>query len=151
MIFLTIFFAAYYFILLIKGSFFQEFNIQLGEIKLKQAETGNLESNENNIKILGIGCMYFMIVIVLCVYIVSSLKYDPIKYPTIGLIIFCILNIAFNSLKKKKKEDLTTDAGRQEFRTQLYKENASRYKFGASVKRIIFLSYFVYMFYILIF
>lgn len=148
MIFLTIVFIAYYLIVLVKGSFLSDLIIKAGEDEIKRVETGSKNVDESTYKLAATGCFFIVLLVLELIYLVLAISHDIYKYPTLILILYVILTFAFTKWGRKK--DLTTDDGRNAYRKQLYQKN-KRYSFKGFMIRLLFLTYFCYMFYILVF
>lgn len=149
MLFWTIFLLATYVIMLFKGNFMTDTLIKVGELEIKKAEENKkLEANDYEPKYFFGITFLILLFITEIIYLVSAIKYDIYKYPTICLIIYAILLLALS--KKPKKKDLSTEEGRNEYRKYLY-QKLRRYTLKSSLIRMVYIIYFGYMFYLLVF
>lgn len=145
---LTVIFIAYFLITLIKGNILSDLTIKVGEAEIKKAETGSDEIDESTYKLLAGGCFLLLLATLEPIYLILAIKHDIYKYPTLAALLYIIISLAF--IKWGNKKDLTTEEGRNAYRKRLYQKN-KRYTFKGFVTRIVFLTYFCYMFYIFVF
>lgn len=150
MLFWTVVFFTFYLVLLAKGNLTYNTTIKSGELMIKLYEQSKTEKEVNsevfktNWPIL----LYFPVFLGTFIYYISALTVDVNKYPTIGILIYLITTMVF-SKSKNNKQDLTTNEGRQKYREQLYK--TKKRTFTGTIKQLVFLTYFGYMFYLLVF
>jgi len=153
MLFWTIILITIYLILLVRGSFFTNTIIKLGELTLKANEQGLEYYGEGRLKNelgkIGMPMLFYGLgmLIVQLFYLINALSVDYLKYPTIIIMIIIMSGFAIGAKKTKNKDDLTTEKGRQNYRTKLYKQSSRKFK--STMTQIIYLSYFIYMFYVL--
>lgn len=151
MLFFTVIFITYFLALLVKGNLFYDLIIKTGEEKIKNAEKG-LDSKEIGEE--GKKFIYVMFLVLLpmmfteIIYVLNALTIDYLKYPTILMLLNII--IAFVRIKSTKEVDLTIEENKIKFRENLYK-NTKKRTFKGAIIQLINLTYFVYMFYLLVF
>ena len=152
MLFWTVVFFTFYLVIFAKGNPMYNNIIKTGELTIKLYEQGKTEKEinkelfDNNWPYL----FYIPLVLGTFIYYINALTVDIYKYPTIGILVYLIFTMAFSKYSNNKsKNDLTTEGGRQKYREQLYKIRKRTFK--GMIKQLIFLSYYGYMFYLLVF
>lgn len=153
MLFFTLVLITLYLILLVRGSIFTNTIIKVGELTLKANEQGLKNYGEKKLNEelgkLVMPMMFYTLSLLLVemIYLINALRVDYLKYPTI--IIMVLIMMAFvTSSRKSKKDDLATEEGRQSFKKKLYKNSGRTFK--GTIYKLIYLSYFIYMFYVLV-
>lgn len=146
MVFLTIVFFAVTLSYLVKGTIFYDLGIEIGEDDISRARDSEYKTPEK----LAVKIIFFVIfgivyMITYMVYLIKSLTIDPYIFPTVLIILNIVSNFIF---KKTIKKDLTTEEGIAAYRKKLYKPKRT---FIGTIKTIFTVSYFAYMFYILVF
>lgn len=148
MIMLTILLFVYYLVLLFKGSYFQNLNIEIGEEKIKQHKEGaEYKANEKfAIKILVAFVFAVFLTISQLFYACIALGIGDAKLISAAVLAYTILSFAIN-LTKNKTTDLSTEIKINKYRSKLYQTRTLR----GTVNGLIFTAYYGYMFYILVF
>lgn len=151
MIFWTVVFITYYLAALTRGNLYYGVFQKVGELTLKQAiaETKK-EKDEIAMEMLKSSWTLFLgipIMIIMYIYLFNAMNVDVYKYPTIIMLFYAIL-ITFVFRKKQNKNDLNTEEGRMRYKIEL--EKTKRYTFRGFISQIGFLTYFGYMFYLLV-
>ena len=151
MIFWTLVFITFTLIKLIKGSIFKETLIKVAEIAVKGSYPELSEEEKKNLQTesFRIGWQYFLfgliVIIVHIIYLLNAIDLDPIKYPTLLMIAWIIL--AFVKGIVSKKLDLSTEEKRKSYLAKVY---LSKRTLSGTILNLVFLSYFGYMFYLLV-
>ncbi len=146
MLFWTVVFFTMNFIFLFRVPF-RETNIKIAEIYIQKAEGKITEKEYNNQIFKQSWHMFFLLLLFLgeMVYLISALKVDPLKYPTIILLVYFIINFAV--MKLNKSVDLSTEEAKIKYRMKAYKSKT----FKSILTNLIYCGYFGYMFYYLVF
>jgi hypothetical protein len=152
MIFWTVVFLTYALACLVKGNLFYEVMKKNGLLLIKQATVEIKDErdkiNKEIIKNSWSMFLVFPIVIGMYIYFFSALSIDTLKYPTI-IMLFYVLIITFVLNKNKTpKNDLTTEEGRLKTKSAI--ENMKRYSLKGIITHLIYVTYFSYMFYLLV-
>jgi hypothetical protein len=155
MLFWTVAFLTFYLTCLIKGNIFHDAQIKAGEYKIEKAEAQELGKTEIIIKEIDDkykenNWFYILIVplfIVFLVYIFKAFEIDIYKYPTTIILAIFILNVIF--VKSIKMPDLSTKENRDKYKIILYQ--SKKYTFKSFIINLFYLTYFIYMFYLLVF
>lgn len=134
---------------LLKGGFFRETLIQIGELSIKQEQGRYLTSDEKSeliVKGVGVWLLAIFCLILQAIFYTWALKIDVYTYPTLFMLIWLItsLIITFGNYKKK---DLKDEKGAKEYRKSLYKGRTLK----VTLSSIAGLLYFAYMFYVIVF
>lgn len=148
MIMLTILLFVYYFILLFKGSYFQNLKIEVGEEAIrKQKEGDEYKPNEKTgiklLCVLGFGLVFMFVELL---YKCTALGIGDAKLISAAVLAYTILSFALN-LTKKKTKDLSTEININKYRSKLYQTRTLQ----GTTNALIFTAYYGYMFYILVF
>ena len=151
LIFFTILFIAIYTISLIKGSPFKDELIQIGEAEIRIAQGENKEDVylEKNIILSSIKIFIISITIIISqlIYFIVALKYDVLLYPTILIMSYVVTEIVYQIIFKRNSDlKLNSEKEIQKFKNKLYGKTPLK----STLINIVFLSYFIYMFYILV-
>ena len=142
MLFFALFFVFANVYALIKGRLFYDVLLESANNEIKKAK-GEIKEypNETKGKLAFIGVYFTFYFIIELIFIYNSLKIDPYLYPTLSIMSFFFITFIINSTKKNNK-DLTTEAGQ----TKYLIKTAKRYTFISLVTKLIFITYFGYMF-----
>lgn len=126
---------------LIKGKLFYNVWFESANAELKKAR-GEIKEipKETNSKVAFVVFYMIIYIIIEYIFIYKSLKVDPHLYPTLAIIVFIFLGFIINSIKKGK--DLTTEEGRAKYLIRATR----RYTITGFMSKIIFITYFGYMF-----
>jgi hypothetical protein len=149
MVFWTIVFIIFYLSLLLKGSPFYKKRIEYGELEIKKFEGGDKEElSTQQMKTIGFPfvCLWCLIIVEIF-YLGSALDNDPNKYPTIVAMLILVLNVLLS--KNSNNDDLSKEEDMRKYKVKLYK--TKRWSFKGVTSNLIYLTYFCYMFYILVF
>ena len=155
MLFWTIVFITYYTLELTNGNLFYNCIIKSSKLSVEQGiEKDIVKKKELGTELLKAVYPLFLIIplsIIEFFYMISAIRYDVYKYPSIILIFYLILNLVRSQSKNnnKKNINLETEEGRFNFQTNINK-NIKKYSFKLAFTSIVFLGYFCYMFTILI-
>lgn len=150
MLFLTLFFLIYYVILLVKGNFFQGIRVELGEEEIKKQKIGmdNYKPDESlAIKTLLWAAFLIPFSITNIIYLCIATQHDPLKYPTLGLLIYFTVSLIWGIIKGKTKVDLSSEDKINKYRKKLNQKRT----FKGTVFQLIWVAYFTYMAYNLVF
>lgn len=153
MIFLSLMFIVLYLLFLVKGgnSIFNKMGIQIAEFNMQKATDENSISEDDKAKIgmkIIFTCIFGIVLAIFeIVFLIKAIKIDLYLYPTLFVIFFVILNIL--TAKSNKEYDLTTEEGRYEQRKDV--EKLKHRTFKGIITQLIYLSYYSYIFYILVF
>jgi len=151
LLFWTVIFFTLSLILLIRGNIFYNSPIKIGELTIKKFECSNdnrvinKEFETASLKLMFPMLFYAFLVICEFIYFIYAINIDIYKYPSIFIMLFFVLNIVLRYKPAKKIEDIGVD----EFRKILYK--TKKYTFRGFIYQIIYMSYFSYIFWILVF
>jgi hypothetical protein len=152
MLFWTIVFITFYLFLLFKPYGLNAFQGKNGELQIKLANAKTDEEKkaiaEEQGKIILPYLLLIPFIIAEFIYLISAISIDVYKYPSIAMLFYMIIASAIGAkIKDIKKYDLTTEEGQIKYRKQIYKGRTLKgYLFN-----LIYLTYFGYMFYILVF
>lgn len=153
MLFWTIVFFTFAIIKLIKGDVFHQTNINIAEILVKQAnpDLTKREKDALSSEMMKSGMWWILtvglgMVIAEIVYLLNAVSVDAFKYPTIAMICLVIF-IVVKTYAFNKKPDLSTDMGQKIYLAKVY---ASKRTFFGIFNSFANLSYFGYMFYMLL-
>jgi hypothetical protein len=125
--------------------------MKLGELIIKKYEYNNdnhiinEEYKKESLKVIFPMLLFLFLFFAEFIYYICAFSIDTYKYPTMFLILFLVLSMVLRYKPAKKLEDI----GVEEFRKNLYK--TKKYSFQSFIYQIIYLSYFSYMFYVLVF
>ena len=153
MTFLSLMFIVLYLSFLVKGgnsllnklmTQFEEFQLKKGSPNYSMSED---ETTEMGLKIIFMCILGITLIICFIVFFIGALKIDIYLYPTLLMIALFILNLL--SIKSTKEYDLTTEEGRYEKRRDIEKSTHRTIK--GTIKQLMYLGYFSYIFYILVF
>ena len=150
MLFWTLVLIAFTIIKLIKGGFFKEVIVNVAELTVKQynPETSEKEKKALQEEVLKVSWVYLLFglvtVIVHIVYLLNAIELDPLKYPTLIMIAWVML--AFIKGVVTKKMDLSIEQNRKIYLSKAYLLNKRTLQ--GTIKNLLFLSYFGYMFYL---
>lgn len=146
MLFLTLLFVFFYGYALAKGRLFYDLQIELLEFQIKK-EKGQVDkvSNELGLKALLLVVYMVAIILFLAIYLVKATGSDPLLYPTLGVIILNFLSLVVGSAFNKKR-DLSDE--KQAIRALVKQQD--RYTFKGVAFNLIYLTYFIYMFLVLV-
>ena len=153
MIFWTVVFITYYLASLVRGNLFHNALVKVGELTIEQAKDkidGKRENKEIGKEMLTASWPIFLgipLLITLYAYLFKAISLDIYQYPTL-IMLFYILFTSFVLRTKKTKDDLTTNEGI--VRAKIALEKLKRYTFKRSLVNLVYLSYFGYMFYVLV-
>jgi len=151
MLFWTLVLITITIIKLIKGGLFKETYIKMAEFTVKESypELTKEEKKEIQTESFKVGWSLILfrlgLVVVHIIYLLNAINLDPLKYPTIIMITWIM--IAFIKGVVSKKVDLTTEEKRKKY---LAKVSLSKRTLSGTIINIAFLSYFGYMFYLLV-
>jgi large-conductance mechanosensitive channel len=140
--FFTILFLIYELLVLMKGLPFYNKRVKIHELELEKHKEGAdvgaiiIEQTKNFIPIiltfLVIGFAYF-------IYLISAIEKDVYKYPTLLMLALFIFN--FIKAINKKAPNLSTEEGRNEYKSNIYKKRTVK----STVMSLIGVAYFTYM------
>jgi len=150
MLVLSIIFITYYFARLIKGNLFHNQIIKGSDISLKQAmTTDKTEKTKLGKELISSSyCMFLALPLAITEYIflIKAIPLDSLKYPTIIMIFYSLLNIVFSKgFGKPKNMDLTTEEGI--FNYKVTASKIKRYSVKGFITALGCLVYYGYMFY----
>jgi hypothetical protein len=130
---------------LIKGRLFHNVFLESANANIKKArgEIKDIPKEIQGKELIVVAYLSFY-TIAQFIFIINSLTIDPYLYPTLGIIIFIFLNFVINSGKKSK--DLTTEEGRAKYLVS----QSKRYTFYGFVHKVINITYFSYVFAVLL-
>lgn len=145
MIFLTLFFIFSTVYSLFKGKLFHKTMLESAEFDIEKAK-GKVKDmpSELVVKLLSILVYVLIVLSFQMVYVIKATNIDPYLYPTVGFIGYVMLTFIVGLLQNKK--DLTTDEGRFLYLAKAKKRHTFTGKFGS----LVYLTYFVYMFAVLL-
>jgi len=152
MIFWTVVFITYYAASLVRGNLFFDIMKKHGELTLKQAQT--IEEKEKEtigkeiLKISWKMLLVLLLIIAEGIYLVNAFGVDIYKYPTIFTIFYLLFSTFVFNRNNKPKCDLKTDEGRVRYEVAL--DDMKRFTVKGFITSTIYLSYFGYMFYLLV-
>lgn len=150
MLVLTIIFLTYNLIRLFKGKpcFETGRKLCLQQIELFTSNEDKKKELQNEMIIpsLKILITFMTLIIFKFIYLVSALKTDIFRYPTLILLGLSILSVVYNAIKKDKK-DLTTEHGREKYKEKIY--SLKKYSFLYFCQCLVYIVYYSYMFYII--
>ncbi|MGG3890222.1 hypothetical protein [Metabacillus fastidiosus] len=150
MLFLTFVFLIWYSVLLLKGNIFHNLGMEIGEEEIRKQRLGtdNYKADENlTIKILLISCFLIPMIVVLVIYLCVGIQYDPLKYPTLTLLVYYVGSLLLGVLKNKKKIDLSSEDKIEKYRKKLKKKRTVK----GILLQLIWTTYFLYMAYNIVF
>lgn len=144
----TILLFVYYFVLLFKGSYFQNLMIEMGEEAIRKQKEGDKYKADEKfaIKILFTFVFIIFLTMVQLTYKCIALGIGDAKLISAAVLAYTILSFALN-LSKNKTRDLSTEIKINKYRSKLYQTRT----FRGTVNALIFTAYYGYMFYILVF
>jgi hypothetical protein len=146
MLFLTLFFIFTYGYLLAKGKLFYETVIENTKFNIDKAKDPQLKpSTDLGGRVIGATLYMLMLAVFLVIYFVKAISVDPYLYPTLTMIGLTFINFFVQSLLSKK-EDLTDE---KQARKKLVKTE-QRYTVKTTLANLVRLTYFVYMFLVLV-
>lgn len=152
MVFWTVVFITFYLASLTKGDLFYNSTKRVGELVLKRAEAETKKEKDEIAKeIIKSSWMIYLTIaltIIEYIYLFKAINIDPYKYPSIVMLFYSLLTMFVFNGNKKNKTDLTTQEGRIAYKNEL--EKLKRYTFKGTIKQLVFLVYFGYMFYCLV-
>jgi len=148
MLFWTLVFITFYLINLSKGSILYNSTIKLGELTLEYNKEGisNIKKKEIGKEMLFMLIPVFLVILLLIIqtiFLICAIHIDYLKYPTIIILAFIILNIVKSVKKPTTKINLSTE----EYRKKLYLTKKRTFK--GTLITLMYLAYYFYMFYIL--
>jgi hypothetical protein len=150
LIFLTIMFIAIYTAALIKGGFLKDVHISLGESAIKIAqgekETAVYSSDQVLTALLKTVLIAIPLFLLQLLYYIFALDNDPYTYPTLTFMIYTVSALTYGIIKRNKKPNLNNEEDIVAYRKKLYKGRTIR----GTLLTVLHLSYFLYMFYVLI-
>jgi len=151
MLFWTLILITFTLIKLIKGELFKETTIKMAELTVKEFVPGISEEEKKSLQTetLKASLLYMLfglgLVIVHIIYLLNAIDLDPLKYPTIIMIAWVML--AFIKGAVSKKMDLSIKENRKIYLAKTY---LSKRTLRGIILNLAFLSYFGYMFYLLV-
>ena len=151
MLFWTLILITFTLIKLIKGELFKETTIKMAELTVKEFVPGISEEEKKSLQTetLKASLLYMLfglgLVIVHIIYLLNAIDLDPLKYPTIIMIAWVML--AFIKGSVFKKMDLSIEENRKIYLAKAY---LSKRTLRGIILNLAFLSYFGYMFYLLV-
>ena len=151
MLFWTLVLITFTIIKIIKGGFFKDTIIKLAELTIEEnnPEISETEKKNKQAESLKVGWVYVLfglvVVIVHIIYLLNAIDLDPLKYPTIIMIVWVML--AFIKGVVSKKMDLSIEENRKIYLAKTY---LSKRTLRGIILNLAFLSYFGYMFYLLV-
>ena len=151
MLFWTLILITFTLIKLIKGELFKETTIKMAELTVKEFVPGISEEEKKSLQTetLKASLLYMLfglgLVIVHIIYLLNAIDLDPLKYPTIIMIAWVML--AFIKGAVSKKMDLSIEENRKIYLAKAY---LSKRTLRGIILNLAFLSYFGYMFYLLV-
>jgi hypothetical protein len=152
MVFWTIVFLTYALACLVNGNLFYNIMKKNGLLLIQQAEVTTKEEKEKIGKEILKNAlpMFFTLPIVfgMFIYFICALSVDILKYPTIITLFYALIVTIVSNKNKTPKVDLTTEEGR--IRAKINIEKMKRYSFKGVITQLIYVTYFSYMFYLLV-
>lgn len=152
MVFWTVVFITYYLASLVRGNLFHNALVKVGELTIDQAKVeGKKEKDDIAGEMLKVSWPMFLgvpLVIILYVYLFKAITLDIHQYPTLAMLFYILFTTFVMRTKKTTKNDLTTNE--DIVRAKISLENIKRYTFKRSLVNLVYLSYFSYMFYVLV-
>lgn len=148
MLFFTVLLFVITLILLLKGRLFHEDVIKVGEEEIAKSSSGNINkkvSEEVGIAAIKVLSVYVTIIVIQIAYLLNAIHIDPIKYPTIALLIWYAVGFVKMSVKKKNK--LNDEKSVIKYKRNLYR----KYSLSGFLFNLAWVAYLVYMFHILVF
>jgi len=151
MLFWTLILITFTLIKLIKGELFKETTIKMAELTVKEFVPGISEEEKKSLQTetLKASLLYILfglgLVIVYIIYLLNAIDLDQLKYPTIIMIAWVML--AFIKGAVSKKMDLSIEENRKIYLAKAY---LSKRTLRGIILNLAFLSYFGYMFYLLV-
>lgn len=126
---------------------FREANIKNGELYIQKSEGKITEKEYSELTFKQSWTMLLMLPLFLgeIIYLISALKVDPLRYPTIISLAYFIISSVL--AKTNEPIDLSTEELKTKYRMKLYKNRT----FKGILTNLIYCSYFGYMFYVLVF
>lgn len=145
MMFLTLFFIFLSLVGLFKGKLFYNYGLENAQYEIEKAK-GNKVEPPSDLVAKSILLIFFVLfyLISLAIYIVKAIYLDPYIFPTVIYVLFQMVNLLISSSTNKK--DLTTEEGRVLYLIQAKKKHS----FKGKIVNLIHLSFFVYIFLILV-
>lgn len=147
MLFFTIVFITWFFASLIKGNLYYNLTKESGLEEIKRNENSIEKIGDAQTKMLA---LVFLIILPMfiteVIYLINAFNIDTLKYPTMFMIVWFILNLVIG---KKNSNDLKTSEGREKYKEKLY--TMKKRTFKGTMSQLIYLSYFGYMFYMIVF
>jgi len=123
----------------------------MGEIEIKKHENKDkinlIKSQVESafFKILPVILLGIFMAISEFIYYICAINIDIYKYPSICMILFVVLSV----LLKWKPKQTVDKIGVEEYRKNIYK--IQKHSFKGVIYQLMYLSYFSYMFWILVF
>lgn len=152
MLFWTVVFITYYLSSLIKGNLYYNILKANGDLILKQAQVESKREKENlSLEILKKSWTMFLAIPLMLaeiIYLINAIAVDVHKFPSILILIYTLLSVVI-AYKNPKKTDLTTVEGRVKYQIEL--DKVKKYSFKKFFSNLVFVTYFAYMFYIIVF
>ncbi|PHA03060.1 hypothetical protein COE51_01575 [Bacillus pseudomycoides] len=144
MIFFTVLFLTYYCITLAKGKVFSGFLKEACEEEIKKQRVGadNYKANDEFV-VKSLFFVLFAVVFLITAfsYYCVALKYDPLKYPTLILLFYTIVEFSRGFVKGKKKVDLSTEEQANAYRRKAAKTRTLK----GTLIQLTSITYFTYM------
>ena len=152
MLFWTIVFITYYVAQLFKGNLYYNSITKGADIAIKQALEQDTDKRcklgNEFLKVSYPIFLAIILVLIEVIYLVSAIRLDTYRFPTIILIFFTLGSMIFKKKTNAKNYDLNTENGRFNYKTEIGK--IKKYSFKTIIVSAVFLGYFCYMFTILI-
>lgn len=147
-VFFTVIMLTVYLTVLLKGKLFTGFRLELAEVEVKKYRDEEYEiESELGVKTLLFLVFYSIPLILIDVALVCvGLQHDPYLYPSLVMLTYLIFVVVTSLANKKKKPDLSTDEKVEKYLKKVKK----KYTLRGTLVSLLWISYFVYLLYILI-
>lgn len=145
MLFLTLVFLFTSTYALIKGKLFYDLILEAANADIKKSR-GEIKEipKETAVKVATMGGYMLAYILIQLIYIINAIHHDPHMIPTLCILGYIFLSYVFSLTRKGR--DLTTEEGRAKYLVK----NSKRYTAYGILSKLIFISYFVYMFLVLV-
>lgn len=148
MLFLSVVFVALSLVTLVKGRLFHQIIIDLGEEEIRKNTVDDYRPNKELVApTIGLIIYGLISLTTYIIYLTNAVGLDPLKYPSLIMLVWYIFGFIIGYMKGKKKMDYTDKSKLNNLRNKLYR----RRTFKGTIRSIVTLTYFIYMIYILVF